>query len=209
MPILPHMYAASLLKRDEAGRTVFFPDGDNKRCYVVPDVEIEQSILRKLKRIRLAELAAWVMLVAVLIGAIVATDGAVSIPKWLFILGFVIAALAIELPSEWARRKLARNLALRDNQASKPSLLDRLPGWAVVVIIALAIGVALYLGRMWPLKTIGWLDDIPLGLHESKAIAKVAVFVAGTAAALWGGLSTVKRWFRPTRDHSNHPNEVA
>jgi hypothetical protein len=37
---------------------VFFPDGDNKRCYVVSDVEIEQSILRKLKRIRLAELAA-------------------------------------------------------------------------------------------------------------------------------------------------------
>jgi hypothetical protein len=207
MPLFPHAYAASLLKRDETGRTVFFPDGDNKRCYVVPDAETEQSILRKLKRIRLVELAAWVLLVAVLVGAIVATDGAVSIPKWLFILGFIIAALAIELPSEWARRKLARNLALRDNLASEPSLLDRLPGWAVVVIIALAVGVALYLGRMWPLKTITWLDDIPLGLHESKAIAKVAVFVAGTAAALWGGLSTVKRWFRPIRDHSNRPNE--
>jgi hypothetical protein len=209
MPLFPHAYAASLLKREEDGQTVFFPDRDNKRCYVVPNVEEEQRILRKLRRIRLAELAAWVLLVAVLIGPIAATDGAVSIPKWLFILGFAIAALAIELPSDWARRKLARNLALRDTQASKPSLLDRLPGWAVVVIIALAVGVALYLGRMWPLKTIRWLDDIPLGLHESKTIAKVAVFVAGIAAALWGGLSTVKRWFRPTRDHANHPNEEA
>ena len=206
MPLLPQAHAASLLRRDASGRTVFFPGAD-KRCYIVPDLETENRILRQLQRIRFAELVAWLLFAAALIGALVVTDGGVSVPKWLFILGFAIAALAIELPSEWARRKLARNLALRDNQASKPSLLDRLPGWAVVVIIALAIGVALYLGRMWPLKTIRWLDDIPLGLHESKAIAKVAVFVAGTAAALWGGLSTVKRWFRPTRDHSNHKNE--
>jgi len=207
MPLFPHAYAASLLKRDAVGRTVFSPDGKKERRYVVPDVKTEQSILRKLKRIRLAELASWVLLTAILVCALIVTDGAVAIPKWLFILGFVIAALAIELPSEWARRRLAVDLIRLDEQASEPPLLDRLPGWVVIVIIALAVGIALYFGWRWPLKTVTWLDNVPVALHESKALAKVAIFVAGTAAVLWGGLGTVKRWLRPAFNHSDLQKE--
>jgi hypothetical protein len=99
MPLLPHAHAASLLRRDDAGRTIFFVGGADKRGYVVPDVGTEQRILSKLKRIRLAELVAWVSIATLLVGALVVTDGFVSIPKWLFILGFVIVALVIECRS--------------------------------------------------------------------------------------------------------------
>jgi uncharacterized membrane protein YfcA len=199
MPLLPHAHAASLLRRDDAGRTVFFAGGADKRGYVVPDVGTEQRILSKLKHIRLAELAAWVSIVTLLVGALVVTDGAVSIPKWLFILGLIIAALAIELPSEWARRRLARDLVPRDEHAPEPSLLERLPGWAVVIVVAVAVGLAIYFGKMGPLKAIAWLDDLPLALHESKALAKVAVFIVGAAAVLWGAFGALGKRFRHSR----------
>ena len=82
MPILPHAHAASLVRRDASGRTVFFPGAD-KRCYIVPDLETEKRILRKLQRIRFAELAAWLLFGAALICALVVTDGDVSyIPQF-------------------------------------------------------------------------------------------------------------------------------
>jgi hypothetical protein len=202
MPLLPQAHAASLLRRDASGRIVFFPGAD-KRGYIVPDLETEKRILRKLRRIRFVELAAWQLFAAALIAALVVTDGGVSIPKWLFILAFVIAMLTIELGTEWARRRLAHDLVLQDRQASEPSLLERLPGWVVVMVIAVAVGLAIYFGKLGPLKAIGWLDDLPLALRESKALAKVAVFIVGTAAALWGGIGSLKKWVQRSRDLSN------
>jgi hypothetical protein len=205
MPLLPHAHAASLLRRDASGRTVFFRGAD-KRCYIVPDLETEKCILRKLRRIRFAELSAWLLFAAALFGALVVTDGGVSIPKWLFILGFVISLLTIELPSEWARRQLAHDLVLHDGQASKPSLLERLPGWVVVIVVAVAVGLAIYFEKIGPLKAIAWLDDLPLALHESKALAKVAVCIGGTAAVLWGGIGALKKWVHRSRHPSNPVN---
>jgi len=151
------------------------------------------------------------LIAAALIGALVVTDGGVSIPKWLFVFGFVIAMLMIELPSEWARRRLAHDLVLQDGQASEPSLLERLPGWVVVMVVAVAIGLAIHFGKLGPLKAIVWLDDLPLALHESKALAKVAVFIGGAAAVLWGGIVTLKKRVQGSRDPSNpvNPKEKA
>jgi hypothetical protein len=200
MPLLPHAHAASLLRRDPSGRAVFFPGAD-KRCYIVSDLETEKSILRKLQRIRFAELAAWSLFAAALIGALVVTDGGVSIPKWLFILGFVIAMLTIELPCEWARHRLAHDLVLVEGQASEPSLLERLPTWMVVMIIAVAVGLAIYFGKIAPLKVVAWLDDLPLALHESKALAKAAVFIGGGVALLWGGIGALKKLVQRSREN--------
>jgi len=202
MPLLPHAHAASLLRRDASGQTVFFPGAD-KRCYIVPDLATEQRILRKLRRIRFVELAAWLLFAAALVGALVIADGSVSIPKWLFILGFVIATLTIALPSECARHRLARDLVLNDGQASELSLLERLPGWMVVIMVAVAIGLAIYLGKIGTLKAIAWLDDLPLALHETKVLAKVAVFVGGAGAALWSGMGALKKWVQRSRDPLN------
>jgi hypothetical protein len=181
---------------------VFFPGAD-KRSYIVPDREIEKRLLLKLRRIRIAELAAWLLFAAALICALVVTDGDVSVPKWLFILGFVIAMLTIELPSEWARRRLAHDLILQDGQASEPSLLERLPGWVVIMVVAVAVGLSIYFGKIGPLKAIAWLDDLPLALHESKALAKVAVFIGGTAAVLLGGIGALKKRIQRMRDRTN------
>jgi len=207
MPLLPHAHAASLLRLDASGRTVFFP-GTDKRCYIVPDLETERRILRKLRRIRSVELTAWILFAAALIGPLAVTDGNVSIPKWLFILGFVIAMLTIELPAECARHRLAHNLALNDAQASERSLFERLPGWMVVIVVAVAIGLAIYFGKIGTLRAIAWLDDLPLALHESKALAKVAVFAGGAAAVLWGGIGTLKKWVQRSRSRDPiKPNE--
>jgi hypothetical protein len=202
MPLLPHAHAVSLLRPDASGRTVFVPGAD-KRCYIVPDLATEQRILRKLRRIRFAELAAWLLFAAALVGSFVVADGRESIPKWLIILGVVIATLAIEFPSDCARHRLARDLALQDGQASVPSLLERLPGWVVLILVLVAIGLAIYFGKIGMLKPITWLDELPLALHESKALAKVAVFVGGAAAALWGGIGALKKWAQRSRDPLN------
>jgi hypothetical protein len=202
MPLLPRAHAASMLKRDTLGRTVFLP-GAHERAYIVPDLETEKRILLKLQRIRFVELAAWAFLAAALIGAVVLTDGDISVPKWLFILGFVTAMLTIELPSAWARRRLARDLVLQDGQASNRSFLEKVPGWVVVIAVVVAIGLSIYFGRIWPLKTVAWLDDLPLALHESKALAKVTAFIGGTAAVLWGGIGALKKWLQRTRDPAN------
>jgi len=200
MPLLPRAHSASLLRRDTSGRTVFLPGAD-KRSYVVPDLETEKRILRKLERIRFAELAAWLLFGVAVISAVLVTDGHVSVPKWLFILGFVIAVLTIEWPVEWARRRLAHGLVLQD--ASAPSLLERLPGWVVLMVVAVAVGLAIYFGKVWPLKAITWLDDLPLAFHELKALAKVTVFLGGAAAVLWSGIGALKKWIGRTRDPAN------
>jgi hypothetical protein len=194
MPLLPSAHAASLLRRDDAARTVFIPVDDDKSRYVVPDAQTEHHIFRQLKRIRLIQLAAWGLLPAVLMGTIVITDGA--IPKWLFIAGFMIALTTIQLIPEFARQRLARGLALAREQAPEPSLFEILPTWVVVFLVALAVAVAIYLGRTWPLKAITWLGDLPQALHESKVLVKIAVLVGGAAAMLWGAIGALKKWFR-------------
>jgi len=73
----------------------------------------------------------------------------------------------------------------------------------VVIIVAVAIGLAIYFGKIGTLKAIAWLDDLPLALHESKALAKVAVFVGGAAAALWSGIGALKKWVQRSRDPLN------
>jgi len=201
MPLFPHTHAATFLRRDAAGRTVYFPVPEDMTCYVVPDVESEQRILRRLKRIRFVQLTAWVFLAVALIAVIVAADDiGVLIPKWLFLLGFLIAVIPIQLLPELARRRLARGLVLEREHAAKPSFIEKLPAWAVVLVVALAVGLAFYFGRAWPLKVIGWLEDIPQVLHESKVLAKVAVLIGGAAGVLWAGICTLKKCLRPSID---------
>jgi hypothetical protein len=202
MPLLPRAHAASLLKRDTSGRTVFLPGAD-KRSYIVPDLETEKRILHKLQRIRSAELVAWLLFVAALFSALSITDSGVSVPKWWFILGFVIAMLMIELSSEWARRRLAHDLVLQDDQSCEPSLLERFPGAVVLLVAAVAVGLSIYFGKIWPLKAIAWVDELPPTLHELKALAKLAGFIGGTAAVLWGCIGVVKNWVKRTRDTAN------
>ena len=204
MPLLPDAHAASLLRYDDAARTVFFPVGEEKSCYVVPDVETEQRIRRQLKRIRFAQLAAWALLPVILVITIAVTDRAgVLIPKWLFVSVVVVTIMAYQLVPEWARRRLARGLAPLAERASKKSLIEKLPAWAAVLMIALAVGLAFYLGQDWPVKAIAWLDDIPHAPQESKALAKLAVFIAGASAVLWGGVGALRMWFRPSGEQAN------
>jgi hypothetical protein len=146
MPHLPAAHAASLLRRDDAAPTVVYPVDEDKRCYVVPDVDTEQRILRHLKQIRFIRLAAWVLLPVVLGGTIVITDGALVIPQWLFISGCMITLMAIQLLPELARRRLARDLAEAPEIPTAPPLFATLPAWVVVLFIAMAVGVAVYLG---------------------------------------------------------------
>jgi hypothetical protein len=204
MPLFPSAHAASLLRRDDAARTVFFPVDEDKSWYVVPDVQTEQRIYRQLKRIRFVQLAAWVLLPALLIGALVITDSSgVLIPKWLFISGFMITLLAIQLFPEFAQRRLARGLALAHEQAPKPSLFEKLPAWVVVLLVAMAVGVAFYLGRVWPLKAIAWLEGLPYVLHESKTLVKVALLIGGAGAMLWGGIGAPKKWFQSSSNQAD------
>jgi hypothetical protein len=203
MSLLPGAHASSLLRRDAAARTVYFPVDEDKSCYVVPDVQTEQRIYRQLRRIRFIQLAAWVFLPALLIGAIAVTDGAVLIPKWLFITGFMITLLTMQLLPEFARRRLARGLALAHEQTPEPSLFEKLPAWVVALLVAMAVGLAIYLGRTWPLRAIAWLEDLPYALHESKALVKVAVLIGGLAAMLCGGITALKKWFQPFGDQAD------
>jgi hypothetical protein len=94
MPVLPGAHAASLVRQDEGGRTLFFPA--DKRCFVIPNPETEQCIIRRLKRIRLIQLAAWVLFAAVRINVIVITDRAgVRVPRWLCVSVSIVAMMAI------------------------------------------------------------------------------------------------------------------
>ena len=70
MALLPRAYAASLLKRGDAGQTLFLPDGEQGRSYVVPDAETEQGIHRQLQRIRFAQLGAWALLPVIAFAAL-------------------------------------------------------------------------------------------------------------------------------------------
>jgi hypothetical protein len=190
-----------LLKRDAAGRTVYFPVPEDKASYVVPDVESEQRIFRQLTRIRFVQLTVSVFLSGILIAAIaIADDIGVLIPKWLFFLGFLIAVLPIQLLPERARLRLARGLVLEPKQAPKPSLIEKFPAWVVVLVVALAVGLAFYFGRAWPLTAIARLEHISQALHELKALAKVAVLIGGSAAVLWGGIGTLKTLLRSRVD---------
>lgn len=202
MPLLPEAHAASLLKRDDAGRMLFSPAEDEGR-YVVPDAETEQRIRRGLKRVRVIQLTAWVLLPAAVIAVLVVTDGtAMEPPRWLFFLGTFGTMMAIQLLSGWARRRLARGLVL--GQAREPHWMDKLPSWAtvlVLVVIVLAFGVAVYLQRTWPLTALVWLDDITHVIVGSKALAKAALVVGGAVAVLWGGIGALRRWLRPSGDN--------
>jgi hypothetical protein len=145
MPLLPDAHAASLLKREEPARMVFFPLGEEQSCYVVPDVETEQRIFRQLKRIRCVQLACWLSLPVVLISVIAITDGAVRIPKWLVVAVLATTITAVHLLPEGARHRLARGLASASGGAPAPSLIERLPAWVVILVVAAAVGLAFLL----------------------------------------------------------------
>jgi hypothetical protein len=200
MPVLPGAHAASLVRQDEGGRTLFFPA--DKRCFVIPNPETEQRIIRRLKRIRFIQSAAWVLFAAVLINVIVITDRAgVRIPRWLFVSVSIVAMMAIQSCPEWAQRRLARGLEPADERASEQSLFDKLPTWVIVLGVAVAVSLVLYFGRAWPLKAVTWLDDIPRALQESKVLLKVAILIAGGGAMLWGGIGALKKWVQSSNDH--------
>jgi len=76
----------------------------------------------------------------------------------------------------------------------------------VVIVVAVAIGLAIYFGKIGTLRAIAWLDDLPLALHESKALAKVAVFIGGAAAVLLGGIGAIKKWVQ--RSHAIPPSSL-
>jgi hypothetical protein len=201
MPLLPAAYAASLVRHDGAGRIVFCPVSHDKSSYIVPDVETGRRIILQLERIRIAQLTAWALLPIILMTTLAVTDGiGVLIPNWLFVSGFAIAIVVFQWVPEWGRRRLARGLAPLAEHTSEPSLMEKMPGWVVVLIIALAVGVAFYLGRGWPLKVVAWLEELPLVLHEPKILAKVAVATAGVVAVVGGGLGALKKWFRSSGD---------
>ena len=98
MPLLPHAHAASLFRRDATGRTVYFPVLEDKACYVVPDVESEQLIIRTPRRICFVQLAAWKSFPAVLIFVVTVGEG---------------AGVLISKSQPKASQALANNVALR------------------------------------------------------------------------------------------------
>jgi hypothetical protein len=198
MLLFPKAHATSLLRRDNTGRTLFFPVGDEKRSYAVADAEAERRIFRQLRRIRFAEIAAWIFLPAAVLAAIAVTDG--QLPSWLFILVFVGAMVVIQWTPDWARRRLAHGLDLASEEQPKPSLLARLPYWAIIVAAGLAVGLAIYFGGVWPLKALVRIDEIGPAVLGSKALAKLAIIISGTAAVLWGGARVIRNWLRPSGD---------
>ena len=86
--------------------------------------------------------------------------------------------------------------------------MRQLPTWVIalmaVAAVLAAVGLAYYLQKAWPLKALFWLEDVADALAGSKvlALAKLAVFIGGGAAALWAGLGAVRRWLRPSNDRS-------
>jgi hypothetical protein len=180
-----------LLRPDEAGRTLFFPAGDESESYVVPDAETEQRIFDRLKRIRSAQLAGWVLLPIAFMAVLVATDGA--LPDWLFLLPFVGATMVITFAPEYARQRLTRGLDLASAQAPQPSLLEMLPLWAIILLVGVAIGVAVYLGRMWPIDVLAWLGVNGPEHIGSKGLAKLAVLIGGAVVILWGGVVAIRK----------------
>jgi hypothetical protein len=129
MPLLPNAYASSLLQRDDAGRVVFSPDDGKDSRYLIPDIATEQRILLRLKRIRLAQLAAWILVLATPIALRAATHSAgVTIPKWLFLLGVIVAVVLIGSVTESAQGKLARDLNPLSKDGAKTSLIEKRVG---------------------------------------------------------------------------------
>ena len=191
MPLLPRAHAASLLRPDAAGRTLFFPDDDESESYLVPDAETEQRILDRLKRIRSAQLAGCVLLPFAFMAVLVATDGA--LPDWLFFLPFVAATMVITFAPDYARQRLTRGLDRASAQAPQPSLLEMLPFWAIILAVGVAIGVAVYLGRTWPIEVLAWLGVNGPEHIGAKGLAKLAVLIAGAVAILWGGVVAIRK----------------
>jgi hypothetical protein len=198
MPFLPSAHAASLLRRDDAGRTIFLPDGDDDG-YVVPDAATGHHILRQLRRIRLAQLAAWLVVLAAFFGLLVATDAAgLKIAGWLFALVCLAAVAPIQLLANRARGRLARDLVPVPKDATEPSSAEMLRVVVVILLIVAAVGIALYLGRATPLHALWHVDEIAHLLVGSKMVVKVALLAGGAAAVLWAGIRAVRKRVRPS-----------
>jgi hypothetical protein len=196
MQLLPSAHAASLLRRDDAGRTIFLPDGDDDG-YVVPDAATAQHILRRLRRIRLAQLAAWLVVPAALFGLLVAMDVAgLKIPGWLFVLLCLAAVALIELLANRARGRLARDLVPVPKDAAEQSPTEKLRVVVVILLIAAAVGIAIYLGRAAPLHALWHVDELAHLLVGSKLAVKVALLAGGAAAVLWAGIRAVRKRVR-------------
>jgi Na+/H+ antiporter NhaD/arsenite permease-like protein len=191
VPLLPSAHAAFLLRPDAGGRTLFLPDGDESESYVVPDAETEQRIFDRLKRIRSAELAGWVLLAIAFMAVLVATDGA--LPEWLFLVALVGAVMVITFAPDYARQRLTRGLDRAPAQTPQPSLLEMLPLWVIILVVGVAIGVAVYLGRTWPIEVLAWLGQNGPEHIGSKGLAKLAVLIAGAVAILWGGVVAIRK----------------
>ena len=198
MLLLPSAYAASLLRRDDAGRTIFLPDGDEDG-YVVPDAATEQHILRRLKRIRLAQLAAWLLAPVALFGLFVAMDVAgLEVSRWLFVLVGLIAVAPIEFLADRARCRLARDLVPMPRDATEQSSTEMLRVVVIVLLVAAAVGAAIYFRRSLPLHALWHVDEIAHLLVGSKLAVKVALLAGGAAAVLWAGIRAVRKRVRPS-----------
>src|SRR6185369_3398899 len=106
------------------------------RCYVVPDDATAQRILHRLTRIRLAQLAAWILAPVALITVLAAADSAgLEVPKWLLVLGFVAMMALIEFLAGRARDRLAHALVPVPMDATKPSVIEKVRVVAVILVI--------------------------------------------------------------------------
>jgi hypothetical protein len=203
MPLLPNAHATSLLRRDDAGRTIFSPHDDDS-CYLVPDGATAQRILHRLRRIRLAQLAAWILGMVALITVFEATHSAdMEAPKWLFPLGFVAIIALIEFLVARARGRLARALVPVPKDATEPSLIEKVRVVATILAITTAVGLALYLGRVWPLHALGHADEFAhVLLAWAKAVTKITIFGAGAATVLWMGIRALTKRLRPSNQQA-------
>src|SRR5262249_26051114 len=83
-------------------------------------------------------------------------------------------------------------------------VLDReAPDRGRQLAIAAAVGVALYVGRPWPLHVLGHADEIGHMLVVwLKVAAKFAIFVGAGVAVLWAGIRAVRKRLRPAGHHA-------
>lgn len=158
MPFLPAAHAMSCLRREPDGRTIFRPDKDDTG-YVVPDRETEERIVRGLKRLRWAELAACTLGAAAALGALVLLPATgIEASKGAFVGICAVVFFAIYGMVVYARERLARGLpSATSPDQTVASWHDKAPAWlwlAFAAVVVAAIAASIWWGKLTPLKSL-------------------------------------------------------
>ena len=82
------------------------------------------------------------------------------------------------------------------DDATEPSMIEKLRIVAFILVIAAAAGIAFYLTRPWQWHALVHIVEIAYLVVWSKAAVKVAIFIGGGAAALWAGIRALRERFR-------------